>query len=201
MKQLPWKYNTDLIEDRLIMMANFIAEVRNEVIERHDDELGDTRLALGMRAYECCRSRIIRESQGETFPWLSILNPEGRFTFLINNTPVRFTRNDPKYLPEKKLIISSETMEQMTLFAQQPYGEIRWFFVFDTHYKSAADAVYFVGYDEMGSIVCQWQIPIEDKVTLITSVAESMPQAVEVDKPQIAVKRPVSRDEIGNNER
>lgn len=200
MNKFPWEYNSDFTEEILTEIANFIANVRNEVIERHDDELGDTRLALGMRAYECCRSRIIREAGGDRFPYLSIITPDKRFTFLINNTPVRFTRNDPKYLPEKKLIVSNEAMEQMSLFGDGPYGDLRWFFVFDTEYKSAADAVYFVGYDEIGKIICQWQIPVEDNVTLVTSVTDTLPQAVDVDKPRVAIKRSDSKGKKTSHE-
>lgn len=189
MQQVPWELNSDLSEDRLIEMANFIANVRDEVIELHDDDLGDTSLSLGMRAYECCRSRIISASKASLFSWLSILTPENRFTFAIGKTPVRFTRNDPKYLPDRKLVISENAMEQMALFDDQQYAGIRWFFVFDTHYRSAADAVYFVGYNELGHIVCQWQIPISDGVTLISDASDSIPQAVELSKPTVSVKR------------
>lgn len=201
MQQVPWELNSDLSEDRLIEMANFITGVRDDVIELHDDELGDTRLSLGMRAYECCRTRIIDASKDGIFPWLSILTPEGRFTFAIGNTPVRFTRNDPKYLPDRKLVVSENALEQMSLFGGQPYAEIRWFFVFDTHYKSAADAVYFIGYNELGNIDCQWQIPIEDSVTLISEVSDSMPQAVELEKPLVGVKRPAANVDTAKDEK
>lgn len=201
MKDFPWELNPDLTEERLTKAASFIATVRDEIIELHNEELGDTRLSLGMRTYECCRTRIIDESESSSFPWLSILNPEGRFTFCIGNTPVRFTRNDPKYLPERKLIVSESTMEQMALFGEQPYAEIRWFFVFDTYYKSAADAVYFVGYSEIGEIICQWQIPIEDNVTVISSVTDSMPQAVELEKPLVSVKRPEKQTNQAKDEK
>lgn len=189
MNQFPWEINPDLTEERVSQMAGFIAGVRNEVIELHDEELGDTRLALGMRAYECCRTRIIKESQIGSFTWLKILTPEGRFTFSIGNAPVRFTRNEPKYLPDRKLIVSENAQFQMDLFGSQPYAKTRWFFVFDTHYKSAADAVYLVGYSELGEIVCQWQIPLEDNVTLISDASGLVTQAVELEKPLVSVKR------------
>lgn len=199
-QQIPSEFSSDLSEERLTKVASFIAAVRDQVIELHDEEMGDTRLSLGMRAYECCRTRIINASQDGTFPWLSILTPEGRFTFAIGNTPVRFTRNDPKYLPDRKLVVSENAMEQMNLFNEQRYAEIRWFFVFDTHYKSAADAVYFVGYSESGEIVCQWQIPIKDSVTLISEVSDTMPQAVELNRPLVGVKRPATIENDASNE-
>lgn len=192
MYQTPWEVNPDLTKDRLVSIANFIAEIRHNVIELHDVELGDTRLSLGMRAYECCRQRIIQISKVGLFPWLSILTPEGRFTFSINNIPVRFTRNDPKYLPDRKLVVSEDAMKQMTLFGDQPHAEVRWFFVFDTDYKSAADAAYFVGYNELGEITCQWEIPVEVGVTLLTDISDTLPPAIQLEKPSISVKRPVS---------
>jgi hypothetical protein len=189
MKDLPWELNSDLTKDRILAIANFIAEIRNEVIELHDEELGDTRLSLGMRAYERSRTRIIELAQKGEYSWLSILNSEGRFTFSIGDTPVRFTRNEVKYLPNRKLVVSENAMEQMTLLDVQPYSRLRWFVVFDTHYKSAADAVYFVGYSEIGEVICNWQIPLESSVTLIADVVKSAPEAVQLDKPLIGIRK------------
>lgn len=200
MHQSPWELNSDLSKDRLVEMANFIAGVRDEVIELHDEGLGDTRLSLGMRAYECCRTRIIQASKDGSFPWLSILTPEGRFTFAINNTPVRFTRNDPKYLPDRKLVVSENAMEQMNLLGDQQYAEVRWFFVFDTDYKTAADAAYFVGYNEFGDRVCQWEIPVEVGITLVADVSDAVPQAVELDEPLVGVKRPTTEIDDAEDE-
>ena len=199
-KNFPWEFSPDLTEERLTKTATFIAMVRDEVIELHDEVLGDTRLALGMRTYECCRTRIIDESSSTSFPWLSILTPDGRFTFCIGSVPVRFTRNDPMYLPDRKLIVSESTMEQMALFGEQPHADIRWFFVFDTYYKNAADAVYFVGYSETGEIICQWQIPIEDNVSLMSPVSNSLPPAVQLERPSITLKQPGKHTYITKNE-
>ena len=166
----------------------------------HDESLGDTRLSLGMRAYECSRTRI-KEAAGDKFPWLSILTPEGRFTFAIGQTPVRFTRNDPKYLPDRKMIVSANAVAQMKLFDDQRVAGIRWFIVFDTQYKHAADTVYCVGYSETKEIICQWEIQIEDTVTLIQDLSGSINQAVELDKPSVGVKQSVKQIDIKDNER
>jgi len=195
---LPWEHNIELSEDRIKQLANFISLVRAEVIERHDEELGDTPLSLGMRCYECCRKRIIRESQDNMFPWLTILTNDKRFTFGFGNTkvPVRFTRNDPKYLPDKKLLVSEEAQFQYDLFNKTiiPYADVRWFIVFDTHFKSAADAVFFVGYREDGEIVCQWQVPMNDNVTLISDISKELPQPIEQKKPLVGIKKRKDKD-------
>ena len=155
----------------------------------YDEELGDTRLALGMRAYECCRTRINRLADAGDFTWLSKLTPDGRFTFQIGNTPVRFSRNDAESLPDRKLLVSEGAEFQMSLFEAQPYNDVRWFFVFDTQYDAAADAVFFVGYSEHKEIVCQWQIPVENNVALISVVDGNQPAPVELGRPKVSVKK------------
>lgn len=195
MKKLPWELVPEFKPEILTEMTIFIADIRDEVIELHDENLGDSRLSLGMRAYECCRKRIIRADNQKQFPWLSILTPEGRFTFAIKNIPVRFTRNDPKYLPDKKLVVSDETQEQFDMFHEtMPYATLRWFFVFDTHYKAAADAVYFVGYNEVGQIVSQWQVPVEENVVLLTDVNGSNPAPEDIEPPTLLIKKKNKND-------
>ncbi len=188
---MPWKLNSDLTKDRISNIAALIAKKRGEVIDLHDEILGDTPLVLGVRCYECCRTEIIyTANELKTWSWLSILTPEGRFTFCIGNTPVRFTRNDPKDLPDKKLVTSFETQKQMDWINESnPFAEIRWFIVFDTFFKKPADAVYCVGYTENNEIICQWQIPLEDKVTLISEVNAPLPQPVNVEAAPIKLKR------------
>ena len=92
MEKMPWELNSDLAKDRITTIASLIAKKRGEVIELYDEEiLGDTPRSLGMRCYECCRTEIIRAAkEPELRSWLSILTEEGRFTFCVENTPVRF---------------------------------------------------------------------------------------------------------------
>lgn len=191
MEKMPWELNADLTKDRIITIASLIAKKRGEVIDLHDEELGDTPRSLGMRCYECCRTEIIRAAKEPAVgSWFSILTQEGRFTFCIGLTPVRFSRNDPEDLPNRKLVTSFETQKQMDwINKSNPYAEIRWFIVIDTYYKSPADAVYFVGYTETNEIICQWQIPLEDKVTLISKVDPSLSQPVDIPVAPIKLKR------------
>jgi len=196
---MPWELNPDLTKDRIINIASLIATKRGEVIDLHDEILGDTPRALGMRCYECCRSEIIHIAK--ELPWLSILTAEGRFTFCIENTPVRFSRNVPKDLPNRKLVASFETLKQMDWINESyPYAAIRWFIVFDTHFKNAADSVYCVGYTETNEIICQWQIPLEDKVTLISEVGSPLPQPVNIEAAPIKLKRQPQQKDNSSDE-
>jgi len=88
----------------------------------------------------------------------------------------------------------------MDLFDKDyPYARIRWFIVFDTHFKNPADAVYCVGYTEANEILCQWQIPLEDKVTLISGVNAPLSQPVDVPPAPIKLKyQPPKTGSIGD---
>lgn len=200
MEEKPWELNSSLTKERIIEIANLIVQVRGEVIERHDTVLGDTALSLGTRSYECCRTRIITEDKNKTWDWLSILTPKGRFTFAIDKIPVRFSRNKPEDLPNRKLITSVDTMKQMSLFPETyQYSEIRWFLVIDTYYKSAADAIYFVGYTSQGDIVSKWEVPLEDSITLLSEVNAKKPEAVEISAAPIKIKK-INGKEVVENE-
>lgn len=193
MSEYPWEHNQELSKERITELANLISQVRAEVIERHDEVLGDTPLSLGMRCYECCRTRIIGKSQDSTFPWLTILTDDKRFTFSFGDSkvPVRFTRNDPNNLPDKKLLVSEEAQVQYDMFNQLliSHAEIRWYLVFDTYFKSPADAVFFVGYREDGDIFCKWQVPLDGSITLISDISKELPEPIEKSKPRIGIKK------------
>ena len=197
MDKQPWKHNAAFTEDRLITIASYLAQVRGEVIDLHDDvNLGDTPLSLGVRAYECCRMRLIRKNEEAQWPWFKIITAEHRFTFAIDEVPVRFVRNDPASLPQQKLIRSAEAVKQLALFSDSiPDPTTRWFFVFDTYYKNAADSVFFVGYTESGAITCQWEIPIDPKATVLSSIDEMLPEAVHVGSAPVKIKVRIDKRE------
>ncbi len=102
MTEKPWGINQDLQQDHIITLAQFIAEVRGEVIDLHNEELGDTKLSLGMRCYECCRTRLIKLADSGQYDWFSNLTETGRFTFRIGSTPVRFFSMSSKENSEEK---------------------------------------------------------------------------------------------------
>lgn len=180
-------------------LAQLIIQVRGEVIDRHEPEIGDTRLALGMRAYECCRSRITSKANGGECSWLSIITPQQRFTFAIDGVPVRFSRNDPDQLPDRKLVPSVEAGIQMTMF-DNDYSNLRWFLVIDTVYDLPAEHVYFVGYNEFKDIVCKWEIPLTDTVSAMADINLDKPQPINIPPAKVKLKVVVKKEENKHNE-
>ena len=194
----PWKYLPQLKEEHLVELAVLIAQVRAEVIERHEPELGDTRLSLGVRAYECCRTRIIEKATIGDWPWLSVVTEEGRFTFTINGVPIRFSRNDPEELPDRKLVRSEEAKQlthQLSLFGDaKNRHSLHWFYIIDTPYDVAAENVFVVGYDEDGQIECFHDLELTDQVPAIGGIDENKPQSVEIPPAKVKLKKPKSHN-------
>ncbi len=202
MYQEPWLLASELKQEYLQQLANLLVQVRGEVIERHEPELGDTRLSLGMRAYECCRMRIIYKNDEQVWPWLSILTEQGRFTFAVEGVPVRFSRNDPNSLPDRKLIPSEEGFEQMNLFCGiNNYSHLRWFLVIDTPYDTPVENAYFIGYSEHNEIMCKWKIPLSDQVLAISDVNANKPEAVKVEAAKAKLKLIKKKEDTSDNDK
>ena len=201
----PWLLEPQLKQDYLKQVAEILVNVRAEVIERHEPESGDTPSVLGLRAYEWCRSRLIKSAQKDDFPWLFILTPEGRFTFAIGESqsiaiPVRFSRNDPAELPDRKLITSDEWGRQMSLFEEtSEYTNIRWFFIIDAPSGQHVQSAYFVGYSENNNIICKWEIPLEDKVLSLGDINEPLSQPIDIAPAQPKLKV-IKKPQVRNDE-
>ena len=197
----PWELAPQLKQEYIQQLAQLLVQVRGEVIDRHEPELGDTRLSLGMRAYECCRSRIKFKDADGDWPWLSIITDDGRFTFAVDGVPVRFSRNDPKHLPDRKLIPSLEGYEQMCMFEHvNNYAHIRWFLIIDSPYDMPVEHAYFIGYNEFKEIICKWEIPLSDQVPVMSIVESDKPQAVKVPPAKAKLKRVNKEEDKSKND-
>jgi len=198
----PWDFNPRITEKLLLTVIEIFRKARSDVIDLHDEALGDTRKSLGLRCYEVSRTQIIRKS-GE-IEGLSVITSDGRFTFALNGTPFRGVRNDPKKLPNKKLIKSLGAIRQIELLKKDEqcseYAELIWYIVFDTYYKHPADNIYVVGYSEKNEIICQWEVPL-DKVTLISSVNSEKAQAIEQPEPKPRLKSHNFTQKSSNDEK
>ena len=183
----PMTLNPNFKENQLIEVAQLLADVRAEVVDLHNKDLGDTNKSLGIRSYECCCTHLVRKSL--EVDWLKILTPKGRFTFSIADVPVRFWKGQPDKLPSGKLIRSHEAMMQMELFSTQDSpSEIIWFFVLSTDQTKCVDRAFFVGYSDVGEIVVNWEVPMNSKVTLITDTDENVSHGVELESAVSKIK-------------
>ncbi|EOZ1491080.1 MULTISPECIES: hypothetical protein [Enterobacterales] len=187
----PWELNSVLTADRLKQLASLIRDVRDDVIDRHDDEIGDTARSTGMRAYECSRSRIIRAvKDGKNWPWLGIVKPDGRFTFSIQSVPVRLYRGKPSCPEERRLIPSIEALRQMSCLEPEvgDVAAVLWFFAIELDEMRYVERVTFVGFLEGQQISC-WEIPLDERVVAFGPAMSELPQPVETKKASVSVKK------------
>lgn len=198
MKQ-PWQLNPALKPERLKQLASLIRNVRDEVIDLHDEELGDSARSTGLRAYECCRTRIIRTSTTTNeLPWLGILRDDGRFTFSIDSVPVRFYKGNPTTPEERRLIPCPEATRQMTLLSPDigSTANIVWFFAVEVDEFRYVEHVTFTGFLEGTQVSC-WEIPLDEKVSAFNTISEDRPEPVKTQKASISIKK--KEQKITNN--
>jgi hypothetical protein len=189
MKQ-PWDVNPALTTDRLKQLASFIREVRDSVVDLHNEELGDSARSLGLRAYECVRTRIIRASNDPEWSWLKVLRDDGRFTFSIANVPVRFYRGKPDSPEERRLIPCIEASRQMSLLSEDVGNDVAsviWFFAVELDELRYVERVSFTGFYN-GAQVAYWEIPLDEKVMPLSLVDSALPAPSYTQKASVSVK-------------
>ena len=198
---LPETANADLKAERIQLMARVISDVRATAIDSHAPEEGDTNLSLGVTAYERTRSIIISKAGTPGFEWLSVLTPDGRFTFKIGNTPVRFWKGIAEKLPGSKLIRSEEALRQIDLdFHDEPINSLIWYIIIETGPDKYVDRAYLIGFTEEGIKHIHWEIPLKGKITKLNSADDSKAPGVEIQSAASKLRRKKKGKEDGEND-
>ncbi|EPM5584604.1 peroxidase [Vibrio sp. V09_P4A23P171] len=190
MKQ-PWELNSSLTSQRIQLLASLMREVRDSVIDLHDDFLGDSARSTGLRAYECCRNQIIRASANkEVWPWLGIVKSDGRFTFSIDSVPVRLYRGKPSSPEERRLIPSIEALCQMSLLSVEvgDAAAILWFFAIEVDELRYVERVTFTGFLDGTQVSC-WEVPLDEKVPAFNTIGVELPEPVATPKAPVYIKK------------
>ncbi|WJT03287.1 hypothetical protein OCT50_00360 [Leclercia adecarboxylata] len=193
----PWELNPSLTSDRLKRLASLIRDVRDDVIDRHDEDLGDSARSTGMRAYECSRTRIIRAAMRQRdWPWLGIVKKDGRFTFSIESVPIRLYRGKPSSPEERRLIPSIEALSQMSLLEPE-IGNIAsalWFFAIEVDEFRYVERVTFSGFLDGAQVSC-WEIPLDERVAALGLLEADLPEPIKIEKASVFVKKKVKKAE------
>jgi hypothetical protein len=114
----PWVENPSLDKSRLVRIAEAICRGRSSAMSDFRPEAGDDRWSLGCLAYRRTCHQILELSKTEN--WLRIL-PETealRFTFAMDQTPIRFYVGDPDDIPTRYKGRSPAEARQMELSLQ-----------------------------------------------------------------------------------
>lgn len=194
----PWEINPNLNQESLKKLAGLIREIRDEVTDLHNFDLGDTLRSTGLRAYECVRTHIIRASRDDN-KWseLDVVKPDGKFTFSINSVPIRLYRGTPSSPEEKRLIPCCEALNQMNFLYEEvgDYANTIWFFAIELDGSRYVDKVTFTGFLNDAQICC-WEVPLDAMVPILTEVNVDSPAPIKLTKATAKIK--IRKDKISN---
>lgn len=158
----PWKFHSDLTEDRLIKVGELLLEARNAVAARYDPT-GDDSWSQGCAAHSWCRHAILREARNPENGWLKIIDDSRRFIFRIGDVPVRFFRSESDLIPERFVDKEGFEREQISLSFPDEYRvfQLVWRFIIRPDELGDVKRIEFVGATSNGISECVWNIPID----------------------------------------
>ncbi len=90
---------------------------------------------------------------------------------------------------------------QMQLFeTENSFSHLRWFLIIDSPYDIPVENAYFVGYSELGEIVCKREIALSDQVLAIGDVNSSKPQPVKVPPAKAKLRIIKEKEDSGSDD-
>jgi hypothetical protein len=187
---LPAVFKPQLSSDRLKLVAGWMLEelyATEDDLSRHTDN-GYTR---GCTTFGRQRCRIISEARSGKYEWLGLRNEGNDIVFSVGGIPCRFSNDDPASPSKDAVLTANRFQTGFAEFASEA-EPARFCFVIDRGHGPDAEAkVEFLGFTPTDELVCRW---VSDAVRLLRSTdgEHSLPQPVEVSKPQVLPKR---RDE------
>lgn len=181
----PWDYHPHLMHDRIVAVANCIAQGRSDALIRHDETIGDDGWTLGCRAFQFARFQIGRAAGIPSFEWLAIMDPSKQFIFKIGDVPVRFYKGEADEPSDRTLRQTFSELTQLAFtFGGDEGASLAYRFAIETDFDGAITSIKFVGL-RGESPVFVWDVPYTTTVTLPTAVPAT--EGVELPKPEVRV--------------
>ena len=173
-------------DEYLRLIASWLLE---EALSTEDDLYRNTDNAYtrGSTRFGRQRQRILNEYLSGCHPWLKVMNGGQDIVFSIHDIPCRFSNDDPD-APKKRAVLETH-LYQMQLLEQAEAGEpARFVFVIDRGPTEDADPrVVLLGFSNSDEVVCRWFSSPD--VRAIGIATPSLPEAVELPKPLLAIKQ------------
>jgi len=198
-QQLPWDFCPSLIPDRLNHVASILAETRDtEVNITHDPD--DIHWALGCLVYN--RTLVALRKDAKQTEWLSVLPGNGTaLTGTIGSVPFKIYKGKPAKPTDRTLAIRHDELRQMAL-AELDLNSSEvdlWRFAVDANPDGTTQGVHFVGFNEAGDVLCQWECSPKGQSGTVTSFPTppaNFPkeQAKKLDLPPILPKEHGKKD-------
>lgn len=182
----PSAFNPELMSDRLESVSQWLLE---ELYATEDDlsRATDNGYTRGCTTFGRQKNRIIAEAMSGRHAWLSLRNGNNDIVFTIGDVPCRFSNDDPLN-PTKDAVLMTNRY-QMDFLEFTAKGEPgRFCFIIDRGHDGAAEPrVEFLGFTPSGEVACRW---VSNAVRVLrVEGQQSLPQPVNVAKPQVTPKR------------
>ena len=188
----PIHYHADLTQERLAIVAEILLEEYNKTIDDLSS-ITDDNYTRGCTAFGRQKNGIKQLSLSGTYPWLQILNSTNDLVFKIGSVPCRFSSDDPNN-PKKGAVLTVHRY-QTSFFDEMENNEpCRFCFVLDKGVDEELEPrVVFLGFDATSILKCQWE---SDAVRKLYNVTPSVaPNPIEIGKPTVTPKKPVSESD------
>lgn len=186
---LPSTFKTQLSSDNLQAVANWLLEEYYATLDDLTRNTDDS-YSRGCTAFGRQKNRIFKEFHSQRHTWLTSAKGGNAIVFEVGGVPCRFSNDDPSN-PSKDAVLFANRIQQSFYDSVDEDDPARFCFIIDRGIHETADPrVVFLGFSSADKVVCQWQST--NKVRVFRVEGQSLAQAVDVAKPQIAPKR---RDE------
>lgn len=193
---LPSVFNSQLTSDRLEAVSQWLLD---ELYATEDDlsRSTDNGYTRGCTTFGRQKNRIIAEYLSNRHGWLNMRNSNNDLVFEIGGVPCRFCNDDPSRPSKDAVLIAN--MYQMDFLEFAAKGEPgRFCFVIDRGQNGTSEPrVEFLGFTPSGEVACRW---VSSAIRVFRVEGQhSLPQAVEISKPQVAPKKRNDGDAVADS--
>lgn len=186
---LPEHFHSALATQRLSIIADLLLmEVSSTGADlKSDVDDGYTR---GCVLFGRQKNRLKFVALSKEHEWFTLLNGANEFVFAIGGIPCRFSTDDPLN-PSKPAI--TQISQYQAGFFEEVEGNVpcRFCFIVDMGHGDSDPRVVFQGQDPAGKVLCHW---VSDSVRSLYVPGARVPEAKEIRKPQVGLKRQSEND-------
>ena len=141
----PWEIHPDLKADRLIVIAQLLADVRLGALADHSPKKGDGSWSLGCRIYERSINGIQKLVERGVHPWLGLVHRNQlEFCFSIGLVPMRFYHETDHRRPVQTSLPELEALQTAFPFAGEPELDKVLRIAYETDEDGLPDGFYLV---------------------------------------------------------
>jgi hypothetical protein len=167
---IPSEISTSLTSDRLNVIARRILDVLDDALRTASTDL-DCPYSRGTLSWARIKNALLLLAESGQYQWLSIKHAGLDLVLGVGNESVRFFIDDHEN-PKKMRVLNPTSAEahQLQLFEDVSHSEYLWRFIIERAISDDDEhQVYFVGYEQYGSLVAEWRYNADNVRTLVAA--------------------------------